>query len=108
MDKFLRYQQKGISLEEMQSYNSIHGWNEETDDWDRPGGLAATTSIGGHTFGGSFGAYGENGEVVFFEGSIIESIYDGYLTQPERILARFSEQEWMEMLADGRAYDLDI
>lgn len=109
MNKFLRYQQAGITLDQMREYNSIHGWDDESDDYFRPGGLAATNVVEQTpNFGGSWGAYGEKGEVVLFEGYLLENIYDGVLTEPVRIIARFSEEEWLTMLENGQADELDI
>lgn len=99
---FSRVQGIGYSLEQMQSYQSIHGWDEEAGDYLRVDGLACCNGIPGNTgFGGTGGGFDGIHEVVIFYGHWIENIYDGCVAYPVEIAARFTPSEFERLLESG-------
>lgn len=103
--RFFRIQSKGISFEEMKSYNSEDGGDGHYE------GLAVSGSPdgcdGGGRFGGAWGAYDDDDEVVILEGRVIDEIYDGYRIRPIKEIARFTKGQWKEMLENGEAWDYE-
>ena len=101
---FFRLQDAGITLEEMQNYNSANGGDGfEDEELD---GLCVSDAP--DSFGGAEGAYGEDrpGEVVILRGYGTQ-IYDGYRIYPTKEVARFSWETWMAKIADGSAWDYE-
>lgn len=107
MTTFFRAQAKGITFEEMQSYDSIHS---DDDDFEaRPGGLAACMSASGHEGGSQFGGapLDDEAEIVVFKGRTIAQIYDGWLVDPIQEIARFPATAWLEMIENGEAFEYE-
>lgn len=100
---FFRLQDAGITLEEMQNYNSADGG----DGMGEVGGLCVSGSVS--HFGGAEGAYyaSRPGEVVVVKGHILAEIYDGYRIMPTKEVARFSLTDWQRMVEDGEASDYE-
>lgn len=98
---FTRVQGRGFSLEQMQSYDSIHGYDEdgEGEGWNRPGGLACCNGIPTDmNFGGTGGGDDEHFEIVIFAGRWYENIYDGCLAYPTEIVARMTRSEYVNLV----------
>jgi len=105
--RFFRIQKKGISFEEMKTFNSedvIDVFAEGLCVSGSPNGLDGD---GGSRFGGAWDAYDDDGEIVIMEGRIIAKIYDGYRIRPTREIARFTKKQWAEMLETGDAWDYE-
>jgi hypothetical protein len=107
MKNYFRAQRRGIDFEEMKSWRSVG--SDQITEFD---GVAATRSAagldGGSRFGGSYDAYSnDDGEVIVFEGTAIEELYDGVIVEPEREIARFTKGEWNAKLEDESAYDFE-
>lgn len=99
---FSRVQGVGHSLSDMQQYQSIHGWDEEADDYLRVDGLACCDGIPfGMNFGGTGGGFDGHDEVVIFRGDWVENIYDGCVAYPTEIVARYSPSEFKKLLESG-------
>lgn len=102
--KFFRAQHKGISLEQMKSFQSEH-------EGEKLQGVACTLSAngleGGSRFGGAWDALSYDDEIVVFEGRKVASIYDGFVAMPVREIARFTLKEWEQKLNDGSAYEYE-
>jgi len=103
--RFFRAQHKGISFEEMKTYRSQHG-DERLD------GIAASNTPdgldGGSRFGGAYDAMDSDDEIVIFDGRVIGELYDGYIVEPIRELARFTVAEWDQKIEDGSAWDWEV
>ncbi len=102
---FFRLQDAGITLEEMQNYNSANGGDGfEDEELD---GLCVSDAP--DSFGGAEGAYGAGrpGEVVILKGRKLVEIYDGYRIQPTAEVARFPLEVWKQMIADETAWDYE-
>jgi len=100
---FFRVQTKGISFDEMRTWNSADGGDGASE------GLAVSMSPdgrdGGSRFGGAWDAMDNDDDLVILEGEVLAEIYDGYRIRPTRELARFTIAEWSKMLEDGSAWD---
>jgi len=91
----------------MQEYQSIHGWDEEADDYLRVDGLACCNGIPGDlNFGGTGGGFDGEHEIVVFEGDWIENIYDGCVAYPTKILARYTPSEFKALFESGDIFDI--
>ncbi len=103
---FTRVQTKNISLEDMQEYRSIHGWDDEADDYLRVDGLACCNGFSPSlNFGGTGGGDDETDEIVIFAGQWIENIYDGCVAYPTEIVARMSKVEYEAMVESDEQYE---
>ena len=100
---FFRLQDAGISLEDMQNYTSADGG----DGMEEVGGLCVSSFV--NKFGGAEGAYSNRrpGEVVVLKGHILAEIYDGYRIAPTNEVARFSLEDWQQMIEDETAYEYE-
>ena len=100
---FFRLQDAGITLEEMQNYNSADGG----DGMGEVGGLCVSGFV--NKFGGAEGAYNSKrpGEVVVLKGRILAEIYDGYRIEPTSEVARFPLAVWEQMVENGTASDYE-
>jgi len=96
---FFRIQEAGITFDEMKKFNSADGGDGNED------GLCVSASP--NKFGGAWGAYGDDGEVVIMKGVIICEIYDGYRIRPTSEVARFTKAEWTTKIADESAWDYE-
>ena len=103
---FTRAQKIGHTLAEMQAYQSIHGWDEEADDFLRVDGLACCSGIPtGMNFGGAATQDGKD-EIVLFVGRWIENIYDGCVAYPTEIVARFSPSEFKRLVESEEIFEM--
>ena len=102
---YFRAQGKNITLEQMKTFKSESGADEDYDDFDY--GVCASDSPGPRSFGGAWDALNEDDEIVVFKGQLVKEIYDGYIVYPTQEIARFTIREWREKLADGSAYDYE-
>lgn len=103
---FTRAQSKGFSLEQMQEYRSIHGWDEEADDYLRVDGLACCNGFATDmNFGGS-NTDDATCEIVVFTGQWIENIYDGCVAYPTEIVARIKPSEYMDLIGSDELYEM--
>ncbi len=103
---FTRAQEKGISLQEMQKYRSIHGWDEETDDFLRVDGLACCNGLASNMNFGNADTDDATAEIVIFTGRWIENIYDGCVAYPTEIVARFTPSQYRQMAGSDELYDM--
>ncbi len=103
---FTRAQERNISLEAMQEYKSIHGWDDETGEYLRVDGLACCNGLAGSMGFGNADTRDGVAEIVVFEGQWIENIYDGCVAQPTKIVARFVPSEYKELAESGRLYEM--
>ncbi|MCO5189145.1 MAG: hypothetical protein M9918_13260 [Anaerolineae bacterium] len=86
---FFRLQQPGLTLEQMQEHNSLHGE-------DLMNGICASDDAYSTNFGGSC-----DEEVVVIEADVVERIYDGVVVHPTKIVARYTYEEWCDMIDSG-------
>lgn len=103
---FTRAQGKNISLEDMQEYRSIHGWDDDADDYLTVDGLACCNGlVDSMNFGGS-DTDDETAEIVVFAGRWIENIYDGCVAYPQEIVARFVPSRYKELAESGVIFEM--
>lgn len=103
---FTRAQTKNISLEAMQEYRSIHGWDEEKDDYLRVDGLACCNGIPASMNFGGANADDEICEIVVFTGRWIENIYDGCVAYPTEIVARIIPSEFERLVDTDEIFEM--
>ena len=105
MKRFFRVQSKGFSFEDMKTFDSLSGGDGEIEGLTVSG--SADGMDGGSRFGGAWDAMNDDDEVVILEGEVIHKIYDGYRINPTHEVARFTVEQWSEMLEDSSAYDFE-
>lgn len=88
---FRAHNQAGISLPEMQSYQSFHGWYDDEEIW--LDGLACSDRLGDRNLGGALGAAEE---VVVLRGQRLGEIYDGVVIYPTAVIHRFTVDEYLD------------
>ena len=103
---FTRAQSKGISLDAMKAYRSIHGWDEETGDFLRVDGLACCNGLAGDMNFGNADTDDSRTEIVVFSGRLVEHIYDGCVAEPVKIIARFVPSEYKQLAASGELWNI--
>ena len=103
----LQNTKKGISFEEMKTFNSEDVIDVFAEGLCVSGNPNGFDGDGGSRFGGAWDAYDDDGEIVIMEGRIISKIYDGYRIRPTREIARFTKKQWMDMLETGDAWDYE-
>lgn len=103
---FTRAQEKGISIEAMQEYRSIHGWDEEAGDFLRLDGLACCNGLAGDMNFGGADTDDDRCEIVVFAGRWIENIYDGCVAYPAAVIARFIPSEYKKLAGSGELYEM--
>lgn len=93
----------GITLKQMQNHRSIHGFDEETGDWNYVDGVCACS---GFPSSMNFGGTGGGEEIVLFTGRWVEDIYDGVVVYPEQVVARYTTNEYERLVASGEIYEI--
>lgn len=103
---FTRAQGKGISLTDMQSYRSVHGWDEEAGDFSRVDALACHNGLADSLRFGNADTSDEHAEIVVFAGQWIENIYDGCVAYPTEVVARFVPSEYKKLAESGQLWEM--
>lgn len=96
---YFRLQEEGLTLEQMQSFNSADGGDGHTE------GLCVSEKP--DSFGGAWQAHNDDDEIVILKGQVIAEIYDGYRIRPTEEVARFTKAEWRAKIEDGSAWDFE-